>query len=198
MRRAHGGGQGGQGRRAQVVAPSAAALCGAVAVDRRLPPRGCLAWFARARGRSGSRSRLSLVQVPAAAQTGGTTIVGYPEFPDSRYSDGTLPSFRVPKAEVWVFTTPLNPENASLPLVPLYRFSWKCGDWAPYQPAICSTNSQHTDSTYSADPVNGISFFESLGYKLDGIEGYIYPMSMTQPPGTVRLMRKYNPQPRAG
>lgn len=32
-----------------------------------------------------------------------------------------------------------------------------------------------------------------LGSFLDGIEGYIYPKTVTQPIGTVRLMRKYNP-----
>jgi hypothetical protein len=32
-----------------------------------------------------------------------------------------------------------------------------------------------------------------VGYKLDGIEGYLYPKTLPQPAGTVRLMRKYNP-----
>ena len=48
------------------------------------------------------------------------------------------------------------------------------------------------DTTYTADP-NGVTSFQSWGYKLDGIEGYIYPKSLAQPVGTVRLMRKYNP-----
>jgi hypothetical protein len=122
----------------------------------------------------------------------GMTVASYPEYPDTRRS-GTVQSDWIPRAEFWVFTTPLNPKNASLPLVPLYRFSWRCGDWTPIPPAACSNNPHHIDTAYSADPVNGISYFEGLGYKLDGIEGYIYPLSMAQPLGTVRLMRKYNP-----
>ncbi len=125
---------------------------------------------------------------PWYASTGGTTVTGYAQFPDA----GTE-STSVPRAEVWIFTTPQNPKNSSIPLVPLYRFSWRCGDPTPYPPAVCSSNSQHTDSAYSADPINGIGFFESAGYRLDGIEGYIYPRTMAQPAGTVRLMRKYNP-----
>ena len=39
----------------------------------------------------------------------------------------------------------------------------------------------------------GVSAFQNAGYKLDGIEGYLYPKTMTQPAGSVRLMRKYNP-----
>jgi len=32
-----------------------------------------------------------------------------------------------------------------------------------------------------------------MGLKLDGIEGYIYPKTIAQPPGSQRLMRKYPP-----
>ncbi|MGB5146109.1 MAG: hypothetical protein WBN86_03170 [Porticoccaceae bacterium] len=46
--------------------------------------------------------------------------------------------------------------------------------------------------TYTADTA-GVSAYQSVGYKLDGIEGYLYPETMSQPAGTVRLMRKYNP-----
>ncbi|HEX4881366.1 MAG TPA: hypothetical protein VFV18_03385 [Porticoccaceae bacterium] len=97
-----------------------------------------------------------------------------------------------PKAQVWLFTTPENPKSASIPLVPLYRLSWKCSDPASVPPTICSSNSNHMDVTYTADTA-GFSAFQSVGYKLDGIEGYLYPKTMTQPAGTVRLMRKYNP-----
>lgn len=48
------------------------------------------------------------------------------------------------------------------------------------------------DTTYTADPA-GIAAYEGVGYRLDGIEGYIYPKSESQPTGTVKLMRKYNP-----
>jgi hypothetical protein len=100
---------------------------------------------------------------------------------------------RTPLAEVWIFTTHENPRDPSIPLVPLYRLSWKCDDTAASQrPAICASRASHTDTTYTADPA-GITAFQEVGYKLDGIEGYIYPKTMPQPPGTVRLMRKYNP-----
>jgi hypothetical protein len=118
----------------------------------------------------------------------GTAITNYAIFP------GVTPamSTAAPKAQVWLFTTPENPKSASIPLVPLYRLSWKCGDATPVPPAICSSNSNHMDVTYTADTA-GVSAFQSAGYKLDGIEGYLYPKTMTQPAGTVRLMRKYNP-----
>ncbi|GMU46483.1 MAG: hypothetical protein AMXMBFR26_12650 [Porticoccaceae bacterium] len=118
----------------------------------------------------------------------GAAITNYAIFP------GVTPamSTAVPKAQVWLFTTPENPKSPSIPLVPLYRLSWKCGDATPVPPAICSSNSNHMDVTYTADTA-GVSAFQSAGYKLDGIEGYLYPKAMTQPAGTVRLMRKYNP-----
>jgi hypothetical protein len=31
----------------------------------------------------------------------------------------------------------------------------------------------------------------SVGYKVDGIEGYVFPKTMNQPAGTVKLCRKY-------
>ena len=46
------------------------------------------------------------------------------------------------------------------------------------------------DTTYSTDQA-GINAFVGVGYKLDGIEGFIYPKTIAQPAGTVRLMRKY-------
>ena len=58
--------------------------------------------------------------------------------------------------------------------VPLYRFSY--GDY--------SLQAIHL---YDTNPNVG------SGYVRDGIEGYVYPVSAAQPPGTVRLIRKYNP-----
>ena len=37
-----------------------------------------------------------------------------------------------------------------------------------------------------------VAYFQWLGYKVDGTEGYAYPKTFPQPAGTVRLMRKYN------
>lgn len=116
--------------------------------------------------------------------SGSQSITGYSSFPGV---SGT------PKADVWVFTTSANPKSASVPLVPLYRLSWKCGDTTPAPPAVCASTPNHIDTTYTADPV-GVGTYQIWGYKLDGIEGYIYPKTMSpQPIGTVRLMRKYNP-----
>lgn len=116
----------------------------------------------------------------------GTAVTNYPAFPGGGQE--------APAAMAYVFTTPKT--NADEQLVPLYRFSWRCGDHtpgAPFTPAICSTNLTHVSHAYSADPVNGLTYFKAAGYKLDGIEGYIYPRSIAQPAGTVKLMRKYNP-----
>jgi len=108
------------------------------------------------------------------------------------YISPGYPISNVPQAQVWVFTTPKNPKNAADPLVPLYRLSWKCGDTTSTPPAVCTSTPQHMDVTYTADSA-GVTAFKSLGYKLDGIEGYIYPKTSPQPSGTVKLMRKYNP-----
>lgn len=118
---------------------------------------------------------------------GDKPISGYSAFPG-----GQPPSWFGPGADAWVFTTPANPKNAGIPLVPLYRLSWKCGDNTPYPPALCASYPEHIDVAYTADP-SGVTAFQSLGYKLDGIEGYIYPKTIPQPPGSQRLMRKYSP-----
>ncbi|HHX83506.1 MAG TPA: S8 family serine peptidase [Pseudomonadaceae bacterium] len=119
----------------------------------------------------------------------GSAITGYTSFPDAYSYPGEDYS---PKAAVWVFTTPQNPKSSTVPLVPLYRLSWKCGDYTPSPPVVCSSWPAHADTTYTTDSA-GVSAFELAGYKLDGIEGYIYPKTLPQPPGTVKLMRKYNP-----
>lgn len=132
---------------------------------------------------------------PSYRSKGGTTIYGYDSFPDIPLDWNT--KYRLPQAEVWIFTTPQNPKNPSLPLTALYRFSWKCGDHpgtARPVPAVCATNPHHSDFAYATvdQPSEVNHFLVGMGYKLDGIEGYVYPKSMAQPPGTVRLMRKYN------
>lgn len=59
--------------------------------------------------------------------------------------------------------------------------------------AVCRCPRNPMDVTYTADTA-GVNAFKSVGYKLDGIEGYLYPKTMAQPVGTMRLMRKYNPE----
>lgn len=113
----------------------------------------------------------------------GNTISNYTQVPGG--SPGTYPVL----AEVWVFSTPENPKNALISLVPLSRWSWKCGD--PYPAAVCSTSPNHSDTAYTAGSSDVA--FQNYGFRLDGIEGYTYPKAMAQPPGTVKLMRKFNP-----
>lgn len=122
----------------------------------------------------------------------GSTITGYPYYPGTSYPS---PCVKCASAQVWLFTTPLNPKNSAIPLVPLYRLSWKCGDPSSTPPpaSICVSRPYHIDTVYTADAA-GVVAYQDSGYKLDGIEGYIYPKNVSpQPAGTVRLMRKYNP-----
>ena len=37
-----------------------------------------------------------------------------------------------------------------------------------------------------------VPYFKYLGYKVDGIEGFVYPKSLPRPLGAVKLMRKYH------
>jgi serine protease len=94
------------------------------------------------------------------------------------------------KAETWIFTTSANPMNAAVPLRPIYRMSWKCGDLTPYPPSICWSTPYHVDTVLVGK--DEIAYFAWLGYQVDGLEGFIYPPDQPQPPGTVKLMRKYN------
>jgi hypothetical protein len=121
--------------------------------------------------------------------TYGTWVSGY-SLPTAGATWGGV-SLSV-KAETWIFTTDANPKNASVPLRPLYRMSWKCGDSTSFPPAVCSTRPGHID-TILVDK-DEVSFFAStsMGYKVDGIEGFVYPKSEPQPLGTVKLMRLYN------
>ncbi len=98
-------------------------------------------------------------------------------------------------AQVWLFTTPENPKDANVALVPLFRLSFACNH-PQYSnassPTACAANPNHTDTTYSTE-IAGVDAYVSVGYRLDGVEGYVYSKSAPQPAGTVRLMRKYHP-----
>ena len=113
----------------------------------------------------------------------GTTVNEYPSFP-ILYPSGNEPP---PRAQVWIFTTDKNPWY-SQPLVPLYRLSWKCGD--PGSSPACATNPIHVEHTYATSTAE-IQSFMALGYKLDGIEGYIVGSAYNPPRGTVALYRGY-------
>jgi len=120
----------------------------------------------------------------------GAGVSGYTVFP-SRSPFVIGPSLnQSPLAQVWMFTTHENPKSAMVPLVPLYRMSWKCDDATPFPPVICSLTPRHIDTVMVNE--EEIGYFTFLGYKKDGIEGYVYPKTFPQPAGAVRLMRKYN------
>ncbi|MFT3817827.1 MAG: S8 family serine peptidase [Rubrivivax sp.] len=127
--------------------------------------------------------------------TYGYTVAGWWLPPGSPFVFGpSAPIYT--KAEVWVFTTHTNPKSSTVPLEALYRMSWKCGDYTPYPPTICTAATDEYTGKAHIDTVlvmgSEIQAFKTLGYKLDGLEGYIYPRSEPQPPGTVRLLRRYN------
>jgi subtilisin family serine protease len=118
--------------------------------------------------------------------SGGSRTPGYYSFPYISWM-----ASEPPMASVYIFTTndnpldPAEPENESeeIRLVPLYRLS--------YQGNYTGSNHRNIDHTYTTEQA-GFDLFDN--YKIDGIEGYIYPRTMpTQPPGTVKLYRKYNP-----
>lgn len=91
-----------------------------------------------------------------------------------------------PRAMVSVFTTFRNPDPLGVPLVPLYRLSWTC----PNGSDPSCTNPEHVSHAYSTDPTES---WGQTGCRVDGIEGYVYPRTMAQPAGTVKLCRKYYP-----
>lgn len=118
----------------------------------------------------------------------GTSIASYPSFPGGF---AVAPLTATPRAEFWLFTTHVNPKSSTVELQPLYRMSWVCGDATPYPPAVCGYTPAHGDTTYVLEAE--IAYHEWLGYRVDGIEGYVYPKTMAQPAGTDYLIRLYNP-----
>ncbi len=98
--------------------------------------------------------------------------------------------YPTPTAAVRVFTGHTNPSGGP-DLVPLYRLSFKCGD---YPDPACSTYPLHVSHFYATDrsEVFGQLAFTTVGYQLDGIEGYVYSKDSPQPAGTVKLCRAYS------
>lgn len=104
-----------------------------------------------------------------------------------------LPTER--RAEVFVFNTHRYALNGTdwVDLSPLYRLSWACADPTTYYPAaVCDAHPAHNDVTYALEAE--LDNFKALGYKVDGIEGYVYPKTLPQPAGATHLLRMYNPQ----
>lgn len=111
-----------------------------------------------------------------AYQTLGASVPGYAAFPCST----SFPScfYVAPKGMFSVFTSHANPFSGQGELVPLYRLSQALG--------CC--HSSHIYTTSGSE----LSSLSASGYRLDGIEGYVYPKTQPRPPGTVKLCRKYS------
>jgi serine protease len=125
---------------------------------------------------------------PVQWQSIGRWTPGYVSFPHFSWM-----MMERAKASVYIFTTNDNPlvegepeeEDQASRLIPLYRLSYQ---------GKKGGNTRNIDHTYATSQAE-INFFEhpDRGYKLDGIEGYIYPRTMPQQPlGTVKLYRKFN------
>jgi hypothetical protein len=90
-----------------------------------------------------------------------------------------------PKASMSVFTTFKNPVAPLPELVPLYRLSRPCSGPSDQN----CPNHEHVSHAYSTD-LSTETWIQN-GYRLDGIEGYIFPKTFAQPSGTVKVCRKY-------
>lgn len=136
----------------------------------------------------------------------GASVGQYPAFPVTTCSP--TPCSSAPKAMALVFTSRANPFGG-LDLVPIYRMSYRCGDELSTSPPsspnpACSTNPSHVSHFYATDEyavrvytgyyVNGVRDLANpgIGYKLDGIEGFIHSPLGSQPATMYKLCRKYD------
>lgn len=110
----------------------------------------------------------------------GPDVPGYDYFPGGNCLFVPCPA----AASVYIFTGDRSPNGH--PLVPLYRLSFD----EPF-----GGNPDDRDHTYTTEAA-GIEAFADVGYRLDGVEGYIYegcsPEPSCIPAGAVRLYRYYN------
>ena len=116
----------------------------------------------------------------------GATPPGFASIPDG--SGGGIAT----GAQVWVISTYQNPVSPGIPLLPLIRMSYKCGDQVPTPNPACNSNPNHVDHILSTNVNNEVAAFITAGYKIDGVEGYIYDAAYAQPVGTEPLFRAYN------
>ena len=121
----------------------------------------------------------------------GNLVPGYNLFP-------TLTNFgQNPRSSTSVYASHVNPLGSGPDLIPLYRLSWRCGD-SPKP--VCdgaglpNYNPFHISHAYTTDAAEKQSLI-SAGYKLDGIEGYVFPTNYSSAPqaGMVKLCRLYDP-----
>ena len=116
----------------------------------------------------------------------GAPPPGYASIPDG--SGGSIAT----GAQVWVISTYQNPVSPGIPLLPLIRMSYKCGDQVPIPNPACNSNPNHVDHILTTNVNNEVAAFITAGYKIDGVEGYVYDAAYAQPSGTEQLFRAYN------
>ena len=129
----------------------------------------------------------------------GPPVPGYTSFG----SGCTIsPCTEIPRASVYLFTSQSPPFPGAPELVPLYRLRYdpnlpdRCAE--PQPPHVANR-----DFSYTTTAEGVVHFKEDvtdsngIGYELDGIEGYIYPLCEPDPEcipeGAERLYRLYHP-----
>lgn len=119
----------------------------------------------------------------------GPLVPWFPAFAGTACTFGPCPPGLEARASVYLFTGDRAPFAGAPPLVPLYRLT--------YEGVNPNGNSNHRDSTYTTE-LPGVQAYRSVGYEVDGIEGYLFkkctPEPSCMPAGTVRLLRRYHPQ----
>ena len=126
------------------------------------------------------------IRTEADYRPAGTDVPGYHYLPDGNCMFVPCPA----AADAYIFTTDRSPTGAAL--APLYRMSYVPPDPNPSTPQNEDLNRDYTYTTEAA----GIELFASVGYRFDGIEGYIYARCSPEPgcipPGATRLYRLYH------
>lgn len=84
-----------------------------------------------------------------------------------------------PIANMRIFTTPRDAQGIAL--IPLFRMSYA-------DTTVSGTLTRH----YLAAGNTERNALSTSIWFLDGIEGYIYPSNIAQPPGTIRIVRGYD------
>ncbi len=120
----------------------------------------------------------------ATFPTMGNAVAGFTSFFDGviPVPKGLSPANLLPRARIRVFTTPRDAQGSML--LPLFRASYVNPDYN-----ATAVRLRHYIAVGTADR-------DSLGtssWKIDGVEGYIYPPSASQPAGTARIVRGFNP-----
>jgi serine protease len=109
----------------------------------------------------------------------GQPVFAYPQFSGKICSTGN-PICTQPEAKALfqIFTTE-QPPTAGAVLNPLYRLSFVCTAGQ----ASCDGRPQFTYATTEAQ----VKAFESQGYQIDMVEGYVFAANQAQPAGTLNL-----------